>query len=107
MNAVERVQPRAHVARVLADGKGVRREADPDPAQRFLHTAGQPAAVAREDETDAPGVAHVRDRGLFAHEDDVRVAQLAGDGFGHVEAVAGAGIAEDHIFSHVKHSLEF
>ena len=41
MNAVERVQPRAHVARVLADGKGVRREADPNPAQRFLHTAAQ------------------------------------------------------------------
>ena len=74
---------------------------------RTMLDAGQTAAVAREDEADALGIAHVRDRGLFAHKDDVRVAQLLGDGFRHVETVAGARVAEDHIFAHVKHSLKF
>ena len=73
----------------------------------FLHAAGQTAAVAREDEADAPGVTHIRDRGLPAHENDVRVAQLPGNGFRHVETVSGARVAEDHIFAHVKHSLKF
>lgn len=72
-----------------------------------LNAAGQTAAVAREDKAGALGVTHICDRGLPAHEDDVRVAQLAGDGFGHVETVAGARVAEDHIFAHVKHSLKF
>lgn len=106
-DAVELVQAGAHVARVLADAERIRREADLDLAQRLLHAAGQTAAVAREDEADALGVTHVRDRGLFAHKDDVRVAQLPGDGFRHVETVAGARVAEDHIFAHVKHSLKF
>ena len=106
-DAVELVQAGAHVARVLADAERIRREADLDLAQRLLHAAGQTAAVAREDEADALGVTHVRDRGLFAHKDNVRVAQLPGDGFRHVETVAGARVAEDHIFAHVKHSLKF
>ena len=106
-DAVELVQAGAHIARILADAERVRREADPDLAQRLLHAAGQTAAVAREDEADAPGVTHIRDRRLPAHENDVRVAQLPGNGFRHVETVSGARVAEDHIFAHVKHSLKF
>ena len=106
-DAVELVQTGAHIARILADAERVRREADLNLAQGFLHAAGQTAAVAREDEADALGIAHIRDRGLPAHENDVRVAQLPGNGFRHVETVAGARVAEDHIFAHVKHSLKF
>ena len=106
-DAVELVQAGAHIARILADAERVRREADLDLAQGFLHAAGQTAAVAREDEADTLGIAHVRDRGLPAHENDVRIAQLPGNGFRHVETVAGTRVAEDHIFAHVKHSLKF
>ena len=58
------------------------------------------AAVAREDEARALSLRHVRDRGRRAHHDNIRAAQGPGEILSHIQAVARAGSAEDHIFTH-------
>ena len=100
MDLVELGETGAGIARRLADGENVAALVDLQTLDVLQKIDRSAAAVTWEDEADAARGAHVRDLGLFAHGDDVRAAEGLGDVLGHIEAVAGAGPAEDDSVFH-------
>ena len=97
---IDLVQAAAHVAGELLHSEGVGARGDLDGLDVLLHVAGQAAAVAGEHKAHALGLGGVGLGREGAHHDDVGVAQDLGDVLGHVETVAGAGIAIDDVFAH-------
>ena len=100
VDLVELGETGAGIARRLADGEHVAALVDLQTLDVLQKIDRSAAAVTWEHEADALCFAHVRDLGLFAHGDDVRAAEGFGDVLGHVEAVAGAGPAEDDSVFH-------
>ena len=97
---VQLSKTRAGIAGGLADAEGVAVRRDLDGLRIVQHVHRRAAPVAGEDEAHALRVPHI---GLYrggAHHDDIRIAQIAGDIFRHVKAVAGARVTEDHILTH-------
>ena len=97
---VDLVKSAAEISGVLLHGESVSVRRDPDRLDIFLHIAGQASRHAGEDEPDALGLPRIRYGGKTAHHDDIRIPQMFCDVPCQIQAVAGAGIAEDHIFAH-------